>query len=303
MPDKTTTDSSSLLDKAENYPRWVLNTIGLLKENNCDEIISGSTPINQESAKKELRDHGFSEQDLSPAALIKTVQDQLKTRKDRESRATGIILRQVAERHRSLIASKGAKEMWTILETRFKDLSPMSALDIIAKISKKYMADFSDASDYCSAFESALDKVSGMISEKSLVNAKAAESMIQVLMLNNVNESYAPIIAQLRRDWKEGEVDLSATSRIIVTYAGSMKEKAKTLYTSPSSQKRKRPGYTGEPCNHPVCVKEGRFRGHGEAKCWEYHPEQRPTRPSKSIKTTTTKTESEGAKPPTVIDS
>lgn len=171
---------------------------------------------------------------MTPASLIKTVTDQRNKRLDRATRATGTILNQVAERHRYLIASMDAKEMWNTLKTRFQDLSPMSATDILFKIFKKIMANFTDASNYCSAYESALDRISGMISDKSILNAKAAETVVQGFMLANVNESYAPTVAQLRRDWTEGEIDLSKTSKAIVTYSGNMREKAKALYKTSS---------------------------------------------------------------------
>lgn len=74
-------------------------------------------------------------------------------REERLARAAGIIQNQVAERHSHLIVNKRAKEMWDTLRKRFQDLSPMSATDILFRLSKRSMTEFADASQYCAAYD------------------------------------------------------------------------------------------------------------------------------------------------------
>ena len=54
-------------------------------------------------------------------------------------------------------------------------------------------------------------------------------------MLANVNENYAPLMAQYRQDWTEGTVDFAGASKVIASYARTMKKKTKVLYSSNSS--------------------------------------------------------------------
>ena len=57
----------------------------------------------------------------------------------------------------------------------------MSATDVLHRLSKRTMAEFPDASQYCAAYETVLDKISGMITSRSRINSKLAETIIQDL--------------------------------------------------------------------------------------------------------------------------
>ena len=98
MSDQVVTDSSSRLEKAEDYPKWVTNTIGLLRRNNCDEAIPEMGPINQASVKQELSEMGFADAGISPDSLIKAVTEQRNKRLERATRDAGSWRR--CKRHR-----------------------------------------------------------------------------------------------------------------------------------------------------------------------------------------------------------
>ena len=304
MSKHNSSNSDYLLEKAEDYPKWALHTVGLLRQKNCDEAIEFLPDITVDSFKRGLISDGFDVKDLSPSILVKTITDQKTKREERLTRAAGIIQNQVAERHSHLVAGREARDMWIILRERFQDLSPMSTTDILHQLSKRTMTEFSDASQYCAVYEAALDKISGMITSKSKINVESAETIIQGFMLANVSESYAPLIAQYRRDWTEGTVDLTGASKAIANYSGTMKEKPKVLYSSNSSfqgKKRTRPT-VDRPCTTPECVSAGRQQYHTTERCYTAHPELKPTN-KKPRKTTSTNTESQGEVKPITINS
>ena len=296
-------DSANLLDKAEDYPRWVMYTQGLLRQQNCAWAIEPLIPIVIQDIRADLISGGLLPNQIRPGDLIKILMDKTTKQQEQLTRAGGIIQNKVAERHSHLIANKDAHEMWTILKTRFQDLSPMSATDILFRLSRQNMADFADASLYCAAYETALDKISGMVTATSDLTAKAAEVIIQGFMLANVGDSYAPLIAQLRREWKD-KTDLTETSRAITTYAGNMKEKSKIMLAS-DQNKRKQPSQPySQICTTPECAARERGNRHPPEKCWVLHPNLKPKRfkGQKTVANTESKG-SEAAKPATHIDS
>ena len=194
MSDHNKFNSDYLLENAEDYPKWGFYTVGL-SQKNCDEAIRKLFDITVNSVKEGLISDGFQAEDLSPSILVKAITDQKAKREERPTRAAGIIQNQVAERHSHLTADKGAREMWKIFKEGFQDFFFMSATDDLHRLSRKTMAEFRDVSQYCAAYEGALDKISGMITSRSKINVESAESIIQGFMLANVSESYAPLVA------------------------------------------------------------------------------------------------------------
>ena len=229
MSESIISESTFLLDKADDYPAWVMYTTGLLRQKNCAWAISTPPTITLASVRNELVQQGFPLIDLTTSILVKSLNDRRDKQTEQLTRAEGIIQNQVSRRHSHLIANKGALEMWTVLQERFQDLSPMSVTDVLFKLSRRAMTEYKDATEYCAAYEGALNKVSGMLSANSDLTVKGAETIIQGFMLANVGETYAPLIAQIRRDWKSDHSDLAEVSRAITSYAGHMKEKSKAL--------------------------------------------------------------------------
>ena len=106
------------------------------------------------------------------------------------TKAIGIIHGLVAECHYSLIDNKNAAEMWKILKDRFQDIAPMSISDIILKVSSKKMTDFETTSLYCAYYESALNKIKGMLDDKAKVDVHTVEFMLKGMMLGNTRRLF-----------------------------------------------------------------------------------------------------------------
>lgn len=126
--------------------------------------------------------------------------DKTTEQQEQLTKTKSIIQKNVAEKHGHFIANKNAHKMWTVLKIRFQDLFFISATDILFRLSKQNMTNFTDAILYCAVYETALNKIFGMVMASSDLTAKTAKIIIQNFMLANVEKDYAFLIAQLRRN-------------------------------------------------------------------------------------------------------
>ena len=69
-----------------------------------------------------------------------------------------------------------------------------------------------------------------MIGEDSDIIAIGVKTLVQGFMMDNSGEACAPLIAQLRRDWKSGEVSFAEVSKAIITYTVNVDKPTKTLH-------------------------------------------------------------------------
>lgn len=292
-----------LLEKPEGYPQWTVYTLGLLRQKECANAIRPPVPITVNAVRDELIQSGFTAGQLTVTMLVKVVQDRIDRQKVEFSKAAGIIVNQVAERHQHLVVDKEPYDMWLVLRERFLDVSPLSLTDALLFMSKKRMSDYRSADQYCSEYEKVLNESIGMLREDSQLEAKGIEVIVQGFMMTNTGDLYAPLIAQLRRDWKNGTVNFAETSKAITSYAVSTdKTKALSIKQSPKTSQNRL-----QTCTTPECIARGRGF-HAPERCWVKHPELRPKHLLRDMKpkgTTQNNAESvpEASKDPVQIDS
>lgn len=262
-----------LLEKSEGYPQWTIYTLGLLRQKHCANAIRPPVPITVGTVREELVQSGFTLAQLTTPTMVKSVQERLDRQKVEFSKAAGIIVNQVAERHQHLVVDKEPHEMWQILKDKFQDVSPLSLTNTLLQMSKKKMSDYRNADQYCSEYEKTLNEIIGMLRDDSLIDAKGIEVIVQGFMMTNTGDLYGPLVAQFRRDWKNGEVNFAETSKAIVSYTVTNSEKAKTLSVKQAPKLYQTPRL--QTCTTPECIARGRGF-HTPDRCWVKHPELRP---------------------------
>lgn len=117
-----------------------------------------------------LRTLGYVDTEMTNAMTFQWIEKKMSKQKERETKAIGILKKLVGAKNRQLIEGKSASEIWSTLKVKFKDVSPMSQMNVIRKACFIRMSDFANASLYCNAFETALDQVSGMLQDDSIIN-------------------------------------------------------------------------------------------------------------------------------------
>lgn len=76
MLDHVTANSSNLFEITKNYPKWVINTIGNFRKDNCDRTIAELDFINQTLVKQKFRKIGFVNKNLISILFVEIVIDQ-----------------------------------------------------------------------------------------------------------------------------------------------------------------------------------------------------------------------------------
>ena len=71
-----------------------------------------------------------------------------------------------------------------------------------------------------------------MIISKSKINIESIETIFQNFMLTNINENYALLIIQYRRNWTGKTINFVEINKTIANYAEITKKKSKFLYSS-----------------------------------------------------------------------
>lgn len=280
-----------LLEGIEDYPRWAKRAKGELQAHDCGEAIvdpSERDPVNRETITQYLRSLGYAGRNISDSVTIGWIEKHTREQKQRDTKAIGILKRQVADGNQHLIEGLTAHEIWRTLEREFKDVSPMSQLEVLRKACFIRMSDFSDPKLYCRAFETTLDQVAGMLQPDSIINQKGAEAMLLTCMLANVTDTYKPLIAQLRERWTPTNTSLSKACLAISRYDFATKERSseanKAMLTTTKNPNRAPKG----TCDFEDCVKAG-LTTHWKDKCWKKHPDLRPKFRLNRMKTKNTK--------------
>ena len=288
----STQDVIQLLEKAEDYPQWVVHTEGILKQKNCIFAIQDNiAAITYQTVKRKYLEMGFTEANLKDEQIFTKVGADVEKQSLLMLKAEGIIQMRVAPQHHTLISTRTAGDMWRILKIKFQDIAPMSITDTLYNMNSKKMTNYENVTQYCAEYEKALNSIKGMIDEDSELNAKGAEQVLQGYLLRNVIEDYLPLIAQLRRDWITGRSNLTTACRSITAYSISRPER-KALHINAS-----RTGVAGNngkappgTCTFPECVRRGRT-SHLLEKCFQKYPNlRRQTYPLESMKTRGTRT-------------
>ena len=140
------------------------------------------------------------------------------------------------------------------------------------------MLNFSNPSEYCNAYETALDQVSGMLQPNSVMNRQSVEALLQGSLLANVTEPYSPLIAQLQRSWTSTNTNLSEVCLSIKRYVLSSTE-AKALYTASINATGRNAPYKKQApegsCDFEECVARNKTF-HYKDKCFRKNPSLRP---------------------------
>lgn len=221
MPIESKDNDFPLLQGIEDYPRWAQHAEAELQSQNCYYAISSTAKavINSDAATQHLMSLGILMTSITPTMIVQWIEKKSSKKEEQESKAIGILKKLVGAKNKQIIEGKSASEIWKTLKDKFKDVSPMSQVEIIRKASLMRMSDFGDnASLYCNAYQAALDQVCGMLQTDSVIDRKAAEALLQGFMLANVTETYKPLIANLRESWTSTNTDLLKASLSIERY-------------------------------------------------------------------------------------
>lgn len=62
---------------------------------------------------------------------VQWIENELCQRRKEESKATGILKKLLGAKNKHMIEGKSALEVWNTLKGKFKDVSPMSQIDVI----------------------------------------------------------------------------------------------------------------------------------------------------------------------------
>lgn len=276
MPTKPKESDVPPLQGIEDYPRWAQHAEAELQSQNCqDAILSTEEPLNKEVAIQHFLSIGYDRDSICTATTMEWVEKKLNKREERNVKAIGILKKLVGAKNTQMIERKSASEIWITLKEKFKDTSPMSQLEAIRKACLIRMSDFSSASLYCNAYESALNRLSGMLQDDSIVNRNVVEALLQEAMLANVTEKYKPLITQLRESWTPTNTDLSKACLRINRYDFATTADAhaspKALYIG-ATRRDKAPIGT---CDFEECVKRENT-SHYKDKCWRKDPALKP---------------------------
>lgn len=282
-------DIIKLCDR-KDYPLWCVQVRNELRTKRCEEAIQDNfeVPLRQ-TAVETLLDEGWRPQDCDN---LKLVSDKLKSLKDIYEKAKGdsigIIQGRLHRNRLSLLEGKtSAREMWVTLQQEF-DISRASEIGAItAKILGKSFHDFDTVTSYCQAYQEAYNDIASRLVNKNggRNQDKHYEVLLQGAMLEKLPEAYASLVATMDTEWTDyTSADLRETIHKISRFLKTDPLKvfhASSIPNSSHSNKRPRLSPNLPPCSHPVCLSKKLH--HTIDKCWELHPELRPTHRRKKV--------------------
>ena len=282
-------DVIKLCDR-KDYPLWCVQVRNELRTKRCEEAIQADfeMPLRQ-TAVEALLDEGWRPQDCSD---LKLVSDKLKTLKDIHEKAKGdsigIIQGRLHRNRLSLLEGKTtAREMWVTLQQEF-DISRASEIGAIAaRVMGKSFHDFDSVSSYCQTYQEAYNEiVSRLVNNNGGHNQdKHYEVLLQGAMLEKLPEAYASLVSTMDTEWTNyTSANLRETIHKISRFLKADPLRIFHASSTPdSSQSNKRPRLNPAlpACSHPICLSK-RLR-HPIDKCWELHPELRPTNRRKKV--------------------
>lgn len=268
-----------LLQGIEDYSRWAQHAKAELLSQNCHDAISPSVTINNDVAIDHFLDLGVPAENITTTMTVQWIEKTLSKRDERESKAIGLLTKLVGSKNKQIIEGKSALEIWNTLRDKFKDVSPMSQIDVVRKACLMRMSDFDSPSQYCNAYEKALNQVFGMLQDDSVMNQQSIEALLQGSILSNVTDTYKPFVAQLRKSWTPTNTNLSETCLSIERYdfattsVGNNHTSTKALYTNRTNVPKG--SAPKDICDFDECVKKGKT-SHDKDKCWRKNPDLRP---------------------------
>ncbi len=185
MSDKRETQDKPpiILRNAEDYPTWKLYTISRLQQQNSTWAIVGRPQPNLESVRATLIEDGFASEDLRPSMLAAALRDEKKNYLIALTKSAGIIQELVDKNLHPLLHNKTTAEMWTILQDRFHQISPMSVSRVFVDACNVKLSDCKDVVDYTSRYQIAFDKLLSLITEESWMPRKSIEMTLQGSLL------------------------------------------------------------------------------------------------------------------------
>lgn len=136
-----------LLQGIEDYPQWAKRARGELQSHDCSEAIIDSkdrNPVNWETVIRYLRGLRYAGRNISDSVTIEWIEKHSREQKQQDTKAIGILKGLVADGNQHLIEGLIAHKIWTILEREFKDVLPMSQLEVLQKACFICMSDFTN---------------------------------------------------------------------------------------------------------------------------------------------------------------
>lgn len=263
----STSDDFPLLVGKEDYPRWAQHARTQLQTKDCLEaILSPAIVVNSDAAITYALNRGLEAEDITKAMIYPWIEKTDIRQREQESKAIGILRGLVTKQNQQILEGKSAYQIWTILQTRFKDTSPMSLTEAIRKASLMRMLDFGNPQLYCDAFRTALDQITGMLQENTGITQKRAENLLQGFMLAGVTDVYKPLVSQLQKDWKNENTDLIETCLSIERYNFSTVGTDTANGSKAFVATNRAPRAPKETCDFAECVESG-LTSHYNDKC------------------------------------
>lgn len=279
------------LNDPRDYPLWCVQVRNALRTKRCEQAIQPNflEPTRQ-TAVDILEAEGWNSDECED---IKLISDKLRTEKatyeTAKAESVGVIQSRIHRNRLNLLEGHTtALAMWNAIREEF-DITRASEIGSIAArvISKSFM-EFATIEEYCRAYQEAYDDIASRLANKNgnKHQTKHYEVLLQGAMLDKLPEAYAPLTSAMDEDWLDYTyADLRNTIHRITRYLKN--DPLKVLHTTsatshsteanPNKRQRVNPPSSPAPppCKQPVCLSK-RLR-HTAEKCWELHPELRPS--------------------------
>ncbi|MCJ1342911.1 hypothetical protein MMC31_001100 [Peltigera leucophlebia] len=279
------------LNDRRDYPLWCVQVKNELRNKQCEQAIRFDfEEPTKRTAVKILEREG---RDAEECKDIKLISDKLRTEKALYEKAKGesigIIQSRIHCSRLSLLEGHTtAQAMWRTIQAEFDVIRASDIGSIAARVISKSFLEFPSIEEYCRAYQEAYDEIASQLTNQNGYQHqdKAYEVLLQGAMLAKLPESYAPFISAMDENWVDYTyADLRNTIQKVTHYLKT--DPLKILHTvsngkAANPNKRRRLDSTAisadsfSPiCKNPIClVKKTR---HTLDKCWELHPELRPT--------------------------
>lgn len=265
---ETPTKPLIILRNAEDYPNWKSHIISELRQQNCEWAITERATPNLESVKANLILDGFAQADLGPSTLVSALRDEKKDHLSGLGKAVSTIKDHTVASLHPLFLGKTLPEIWSILESRFQNISPMSISTVITDGCMRILSEFQNAVAYTSSYQATYNKVAVLVKEGSCIHMDTVELLLQANMVRNLGPEYSGLVSSIQIEWKEETTNLSDTILRIVRYEKILKESnPKVLLTRAQCAPK-------GSCTTPECVARN-VTTHSSDRCWVKHPELR----------------------------
>ncbi|MCJ1355068.1 MAG: hypothetical protein MMC33_005059 [Icmadophila ericetorum] len=264
------------LEKPEDWPMFKQTALSELRTECCEQAINAEfIRPTKASVEQTMLEQGFSEKEIDKnIVLVSTrLRDEIKDYTKANSKAIGILTKLLG--HEGMYILEGLNtphQMWNALKNRYEESSPMNTGLILHELSHKKLSEYASPDKYCRAYQIGYDKVVATLKkDQSPLTAEGIEILLQCWIIENLNDAYAPLVAQIRKDWTESSTNLHNTMTAITQYKVPTDHLSSTKalvtqqqhYDSPSKKRKVNPA---EFCDHPKCVQTRRNR-HPKTSC------------------------------------